>query len=79
MDENAIYDNSGTNQNQPTTTESGRGEEQGANKRDPISASPSIGRTIAGRDVHGESTVTDSGTHDQPDTVGTESQPNDQR
>jgi hypothetical protein len=56
MDERGIYDNSGTNQNQPTTAESGTSQE-GANKRDPLSASPTMGDTIAGRDVQGDSTV----------------------
>lgn len=59
MDEHGIYENGGTNQNQPTTSESGTSEE-GDNKRDPISASPTIGQTIAGRDVQGDSTVASS-------------------
>ncbi len=62
MDEKAIYDNSGLNQNQPTTTEAGVGDEQGGNKPDPVSVSPSIGQTIAARDISGESTVADSET-----------------
>ena len=62
MDDSGVYDNSGTRQDQPTTSESGPagsgadapGADAGGNKRDSISASPTIGHTIAGRDVDGE-------------------------
>jgi hypothetical protein len=60
MEEKGIYDNSGLNQNQPTTTESGAGgshaaeTSQGDNKRGPINTSPSIGHTIAGRSLDGQ-------------------------
>ena len=64
MDERGIYDNIGTNQNQPTTSESGT-TEGGANKRDPVSAHPAMGQGIAGRDVEGGSTVSD--TREEPD------------
>lgn len=62
MEESGVYDNSGTNQNQPTTTEPGpagggaghAGANAGGNKRDAISSSPTIGHTIAGRNLDGE-------------------------
>lgn len=59
----------------PTTGASGPegggttyGTDAGANKRDPISSSPTIGHTIAGRNLDGESTETTDliggGTHE---------------
>ena len=56
-----------TNQSLPTTSESGPtggaagapGSNAGGNKRDPISASPTIGSGVAGRDTDGNSTVAD--------------------
>lgn len=76
MDDKAIYDNSGTNQSQPTTAESGTGEEQGANKREPVSISPSAGRTIVGRDVRPESSApTESGKDEAAQHIDTEHSP----
>lgn len=65
MDEAQMTD-SETNQSLPTTSESGPaggaanapGGNAGGNKRDPISASPTIGSGVAGRDTDGNSTVT---------------------
>lgn len=55
-DDSGIYDLSGA---QPTVEQShpdgggvGSTSEGGGNKRDPVSSSPSIGRTIAGRDIN---------------------------
>lgn len=49
----------------PTTSQSGPegggstyGTDAGANKRDPISSSPTIGHTIVGRNLDGDSTET---------------------
>jgi hypothetical protein len=72
-DEDGVYD---TSANQPTTESSGpdgRGvgsaSEAGANKRDPLSSSPSMGGTIAGRTINtgasGDVTNPGGSTHDR--------------
>jgi hypothetical protein len=55
-DDSGIYDLSGA---QPTVEQShpegggvGSASEAGGNKRDPVSSSPTIGRTIAGREIN---------------------------
>lgn len=77
MDDKAIYDNSGTNQNQPTTAESGTGEEQGGNKREPVSVSPTAGRTIVGRDAHGVKDAPNTGIDRESEHVDTRHSPDE--
>jgi hypothetical protein len=61
MDEEGVYSDANRESATPTTQESGPagggtsyGSNAGGNKRDPMSASPSMGQTIAGRNLDGE-------------------------
>jgi hypothetical protein len=59
-----VYDTSNaqpnTEQSDPTGIGVGSRTDAGANKRDPISASPTIGHTIAGRTIDGDEQPRDS-------------------
>lgn len=46
------------------------GDDAGGNKRDPISSSPTIGHTIAGRTLDGEGTTQEGGEPDQEELGG---------
>lgn len=66
-DEQGVYDDPGTNGQQPNTEHSQPGGEgafsrsgAGASKRDPMSSGPTLGNTIAGRDVDTESNTADT-------------------
>jgi hypothetical protein len=79
MEEKGAYSDANRESATPTTQESGPagnatspGGAAGGNKRDPMSASPSMGQTIAGRNLDGEGIensddlgggVHDDGTH----------------
>lgn len=60
-EEDGVYSGANRESATPTTQESGPagggtsyGSNAGGNKRDPMSAAPSMGRTIAGRNLDGE-------------------------